>query len=71
MSREEAISILEQYIKRMEFAQADPKVNPKWEDQQFIDDTLQEAKNLLERIKAGDDGAIQEASDLLESGTGM
>jgi hypothetical protein len=71
MSREEAISILEQYIKRMEFTQADPQVNPKWEDQQFIDDALQEAKNLLERIKAGDDGAIQEASDLLESGTGM
>ena len=41
MSREEAISILEQYIKRMEFAQADPQVNPKWEDQQFIDDALQ------------------------------
>jgi len=32
----------------------------KWKD-----DALQEAKNLLERIKAGDDGAIQEASDLL------
>lgn len=55
----------------MGFTQADPQVNPKWEDQQFIDDALQEAKNLLERIKAGDDGAIQEASDLLESGTGM
>ena len=32
----------------------------KWKD-----DALQEAKNLQERIKAGDDGAIQEASDLL------
>jgi len=31
----------------------------KWKD-----DALQRAKNLLERIKAGDDGAIQEASDL-------
>ena len=68
MSRKEAISILEQDIKRMEFAQADPQVNPKWKDQQFIDDALQEAKNLLERIKAGDDGAIQEASGLLGMG---
>ena len=33
----------------------------KWKD-----DALQEAKNLLERIKAGDDGVIQEASDLLD-----
>jgi hypothetical protein len=71
MAREKIIAILEQYIKRMEFAQAGPQVNPKWKDQQFIDDALQESKNLLERIKAGDDGAIQEASDLLESGTGM
>jgi len=31
----------------------------KWKD-----DALQEAKNLLERVKAGDDGAIQEASNL-------
>jgi len=32
------------------------------------DDPLQEARNLLERIKARDDGAIQnsEASDLVE-----
>jgi hypothetical protein len=66
MSREEIIPLLEQYIKRMEFAQADPQVNPMWGDQQFIDDAIQEAKNLLERIKAGDDGAIQEASDLLD-----
>jgi len=31
----------------------------KWKDE-----VLQEAKNLLERIKAGDDGAIEEASHL-------
>jgi len=64
MTREEIIAILEHYIKRMAFAQADPQVNPR-KDQQFVDDALQEAKNLLERIKAGDDGAIQEASDLI------
>jgi len=68
MTREKIIPILEQYIKRLGFAQADPQVDPKWEDQQFIDDALQEAKNLLERIKAGDDGAIQEASGLLGMG---
>ena len=68
MTREKIIPILEQCIKRMEFAQADPQVDPNWEDQQFIDDALQEAKNLLERIKAGDDGAIQEASGLLGMG---
>ena len=71
MTREEIIPILEQYIKlqqyikRMEFAQADSQVDPKSEGQQVSDDALQEAKNLLERIKACDDGAIQEASDLL------
>jgi len=68
MTREEIIAILEHYIKRMAFAQADPQVNPKWKDQQFVDDALQEAKNLLERIQAGDDGAIQEASGLLDMG---
>jgi hypothetical protein len=71
MTREEIIPILEQYIKlqqyikRTEFAQADSQVDPTSEGQQVIDDALQEAKNLLERIEAGDDGAIQEASDLL------
>jgi len=62
MSRKEAISILEQDIKRIELAQIEPQ-----EDQQFIYDALQEAKNLLEQIsKAGDNGAIQEASDPLD-----
>jgi hypothetical protein len=65
MTSEKIIPILEQYIKKMGFAQADSQVDPKSEDRQFIDDALQEAKNLLERIKAGDDGAIQEASDLI------
>jgi hypothetical protein len=71
MTREEIIPILEQYtklkeyMKRMGLAQADSQVDPKSEDQQFIDDALQEAKNLLERIQAGDDGAIEEASGLL------
>jgi uncharacterized coiled-coil DUF342 family protein len=65
MSREVIIANLERYIKSLAFAQADAQVNPKWEDQ-LIDDALQEAKNLLERIKAGDDGAMQEASDLLD-----
>ena len=71
MTREEIIPILEQYtklkeyMKRMGLAQADSQVDPTSEGQQVIDDALQEAKNLLERIEAGDDGAIQEASDLL------
>jgi len=42
MSRKEAISILEQDIKRIELAQIEPQ-----EDQQFIHDALQEAKNFL------------------------
>jgi hypothetical protein len=45
MTREEAISILRQYIKTMEFAQ-------------------ERAKEILERIKAGDEAAIGEFSDL-------
>jgi len=62
MSRKEAISILEQDIKRIELAQIEPQ-----EDQQFIYDALQEAKNFLEQIsKAGDNEAIQESSDPLD-----
>jgi hypothetical protein len=63
MTREKAIC-LEQLIATLESAQADPKVYPNEEDQQFIQDALGHATELLERIKAGD-GAIQEASELL------
>jgi hypothetical protein len=68
MTREVFIDMLEQHIARLESSQADPQVDPNEEDQQSIKDALDDAKEILERIKAGDEGAIQEASDLLKSG---
>jgi hypothetical protein len=70
MTREEIIAILERRIKSMEFAQVDPQVDPREKDQQFIHDALERAKETLERIKAGDEAAIQELSDLFERGRG-
>jgi hypothetical protein len=68
MNQEKIITMLEQHIARLQSAQADPHVDPNDEDQQSIQDALDDAKGLLERIKAGDDGAIQEVSDLLDTG---
>jgi len=61
---------LEQLIATLESAQADPKVYPNEEDQQFIQDALEHATELLERIKAGDEAAIQEFSDLIGKRSG-
>jgi hypothetical protein len=64
MNREKLIAMLEQHIARLESTQADPNE----EDQQHIQNALDDSTGVLERIKAGDEGAIQEASDLLETG---
>jgi len=66
MTREETIAIVEQYIRRLEFAQADPGVDPREEDQQRIQHAVEFAKELLERVKAGDESAIQEISELIQ-----
>jgi uncharacterized coiled-coil DUF342 family protein len=68
MTREEAIAMLEQHIARLEIAQADPQVDPNEEEWQLLQDTKEEAKELLERVKAGDEAALQEVSYLLEMG---
>jgi hypothetical protein len=66
MTREEIISMLEQHIERLEYQQADPYVDPQDEDWQLKQDALEGTTGLLQRVKAGDEAAIQEVSDLLE-----
>jgi ribosome assembly protein YihI (activator of Der GTPase) len=67
MNREEAITMLEQHIARLERVSESTLGK---EDQQFTQDAIDAAKELLERVKAGDEAAIQEVCDLLESGLG-
>jgi len=59
MTREEAITTLEQHIARLERESEWPGK----EDQQFTQDALEGAKELLQRVKAGDKAAIQEVAD--------
>ena len=68
MTREEAITKLEQHIARLEIAQGDAQLDPNEQEWQLLQDAKEESKELLERIKAGDEAAIQEVSDLLEMG---
>jgi hypothetical protein len=56
MNGKEAIAMLEQHIARLEITEADPN-EEKW----------QLLTGLLQRVKAGDEAAIQEASDLLST----
>lgn len=75
MTREDAIAILEQHIARLEIAQTDPQLDPNQEEWQLLQDAKEGAKGLLQRVKSGDESAIQEIDDLLEGdlprGTGM
>jgi len=66
MNREEMIAMLEQHIENLERVQADPQVDPQDEDWQMMQDALEGATGLLQRVQEGDEAAIQEVSDLLE-----
>ena len=68
MTREKATAMLEQHIAKLEIAKTDPRVDPNEEEWQLLQDTKEEAKELLERVKAGDEAALQEVSYLLEMG---
>lgn len=68
MTREEAITMLEQHIARLEIAQGDAQLDPNEQEWQLLQDAKEETKELLQRVKAGDEAAIQEVSDLLEMG---
>ena len=68
MTREEMIAMLEQHIQNLEHAQADPEVDPQDEDWQMMQDALEGATGLLQRVQEGDEAAIQEVSELLETG---
>ena len=65
MNREEMIAMLEQHIERLELAQADPQADPQEEDWQLMQDALEGTTGLLQRVKAGDEAAIEKVSDLL------
>ena len=58
MNKEDAIAILEQRIGELERQKADPTVDP-----EMIQEGLEQFKDLLQRVKAGDEAAIQEVSD--------
>jgi hypothetical protein len=62
MTRDEIIAILEQHIKSLEYQQADPNE----EDWQLIQDAKEGTTG--QRVKAGNESAIQEINDLLEMG---
>ena len=66
MNREEMIAMLEQHIENLERVQADPQVDPQEDDWQLMQDALEGTVGLLQLLRAGDEAAIQEVSDLLE-----
>ena len=63
MNREEAIAMLEQHIEKLDELSDAPK-----EDRQFLQDAKEGTTDLLKRVNAGDESALQEIDDLLEMG---
>jgi len=63
MTAEEIIAILEQHIEKLDELSDAPK-----EDRQFLQDAKEGTTDLLKRVKAGDESAIQEIDDLLDMG---
>ena len=55
MTREEAITMLEQQIARLEIAQGDAQLDPYEQEWQLLQDAKEETKELLQRVKAGDE----------------
>jgi hypothetical protein len=65
MTTEEIIAILEHHIEKLDELSDAPK-----EDRQFLQDAKEGTTDLLKRVKAGDESALQEIDDLLEMGCG-
>jgi hypothetical protein len=63
MTAEEIIAILEQHIEKLDELSDAPK-----EDRQFLQDAKEGTTDLLKRVNAGDESALQEIDDLLEMG---
>ena len=63
MTAEEIIAILEQHIEKLDELSNAPK-----EDRQFLQDAKEGTTDLLKRVNAGDESALQEIDDLLEMG---
>ena len=61
MTREEIIAMLEHHIEKLDELFDAPK-----EDRQFRQDAKEGTTDLLKRVKAGDESALQEIDDLLE-----
>ena len=61
MTREKIIAIQEQHIERL-----DELVDAPEEDWQFLQDAKEGTTDLLRRVKAGDESALQEIDDLLK-----
>jgi len=65
MTKEQIIAILEHHIEKLDELADAPK-----EDHQFLQDCKEGTTDLLKRVKAGDESALQEIDDLLEMGCG-
>jgi hypothetical protein len=61
MTKEEIIPMLEQYIKRLEFGREiiDPR-------QAELGLSLEDAKDCLERVRAGDDDIVEQITEILD-----
>ena len=65
VTREEIIAMLELVIRTLEFGVVNPQIDPKEKDQQPSDSVLEETKELLVRVKAGDKEAVRQISEIL------
>jgi len=64
MTKQEIIATLEKHIYKREIGMIDP-----WRaNQEFFGLTLQQAEELLERVRADDEKTIRKMSELLELG---
>jgi hypothetical protein len=64
VTREEIIAMLRQYIEGIEFGQE--RIDPRETKQQQVDLALEEAKDLLERVRADDEESVRQISAILD-----
>ena len=63
VTREEIIAMLEQVIRTLEFGVMNRQVDPREKDQECTGSVLEETKELLVRVKAGDEEAFRQISE--------
>ncbi|HYY27120.1 MAG TPA: hypothetical protein VE860_04205 [Chthoniobacterales bacterium] len=63
MTKEEIIPMLEHYIKLLE--SGEETTDPREPEQQLLGLSLEEAKDCLERVRAGDEDLVEQISEIL------